>query len=121
MSSFDLTGLQPDEKFLLSLRTILQHYVGEGNRISRASLALRLKTSDRKVRAAVSELQKRGELIVTDMDGEGYFYLGADTEPAERYIRQEKHRATEIFEKANALENALKAKHGIDAAQGRLC
>lgn len=114
-------GLEPDEKFILNVKNILQHYVGEGNRISRASLAFRLKTSDRKVRAAVSELQKRGELIVTDMDGEGYFYLGTDTEPAERYIRQEKHRAFQILEKANALESALKATRGIDAMQGRLC
>lgn len=121
MTNFGLTEITPDEKFLLSVRTILQHYVGEGNRISRASLALRLKTSDRKVRAAVSELQKRGELIVTDMEGEGYFYLGADTEPAERYIRQEKHRAFQILEKANALDDALKARYGVDATQGRLC
>ena len=121
MSNFNHAELLPDEKYLLNLRTILRHYEGEDHRISRASLALRLKTSDRKVRAAVSELQKRGELIVTDMDGEGYYYLGTNTEPVERYINQERHRAFQILEKANALDSALKAKHGVDAAQGRLC
>ena len=121
MSNFDLAEITPDDKFLLNVKTILQYYVGESCRIDKATLAHRLRTSERKIRAAVSELQKRGELIVTDMEGEGYFYLGADTEPAERYIRQEKHRAFQILEKANALDDALKARYGVDATQGRLC
>jgi len=121
MSNFDLSEITPDEKFLITLRTILRHYEGEDHRISRASLALRLKTSDRKVRAAVSELQKRGELIVTDTDQGDYFYLGSNTAPMEGYIAQEKHRALQILDKANALSDALKARYGIDATQGRLC
>ena len=120
MSNFDLSEITPDEKFLISVKSILIHYVGEDNRIDKRTLALRLHTSDRKVRAGVSELQRRGELIITDTDQGDYYYLGTNTEPAERYIRQEKHRAFQILEKANALETALKATRGIDAMQGRI-
>lgn len=121
MSNFDLAEITPDDKFLLNVKTILQYYVGEDNRIDKATLAHRLRTSERKIRAAVSELQKRGELICTDTDQGDYFYMGTNTEPVERYINQERHRAFQILEKANALSDALKARHGVDAGQGRLC
>ena len=121
MSNFDLSEITPDEKFLISVKSILIHYVGEDSRIDKATLAHRLRTSERKIRAAVSELQKRGELIITDTDQGDYYYLGTNTEPAERYINQERHRAFQILEKANALHDALKSRRGVDAGQGRLC
>lgn len=121
MSNFDLAEITPDDKFLLNVKTILQYYVGEDSRIDKATLAHRLRTSERKIRAAVSELQRRGELIITDTDQGDYYYLGTNTEPAERYINQERHRAFQILEKANALSDALKSRRGVDAGQGRLC
>ena len=110
MTNFDLSEITPDEKFLISVKSILIHYVGESCRIDKGTLAHRLRTSERKIRAAVSELQKRGELICTDTDQGDYFYLGSNTAPMEGYIAQEKHRALQILDKANALSDALKAR-----------
>ena len=119
--TFQIDEITPDEKFLISVKSILIHYVGEDNRIDKRTLALRLHTSERKIRAAVSELQKRGELICTDTDQGDYFYLGTDTAPMERFIAQEFHRGGIILEKAQALKAALKARYGVDATQGMLC
>ena len=119
--TFQIDERDPEEFFINSVKSILVHYVGESCRIDKATLAHRLRTSERKIRAAVSELQRRGELICTDTDQGDYFYLGTDTAPMERFIAQEYHRGGQIIEKAQALKAALKARHGIDAAQGRLC
>jgi predicted DNA-binding transcriptional regulator len=108
-----------DEKFLIAVRLAIQPHVGEDNRISRAALSAKVHKSDRIVRDAVSELQRRGELIFSDTDEGGYFYLGDNPNPAIHYINQEYHRSNEIREKAKALENALKATRGIMAGQGR--
>lgn len=117
MTNIDLTT---DEKFLLTVRLAIQPHVGEDNRISKQQLCAKLHTSDRRVRLAVSELQRRGELIFTDTDQGDYFYLGTNTAPAEHYIAQEYHRANEIRAKAKALDDALRATRGVSAGQGRL-
>lgn len=113
-------NLTTDEKFLLTVKLAIQPHVGEDNRISRGDLSAKLRTSDRRIRLAVSELQRRGELIFSDTDEGGYFYLGENIEPATRYINQEYHRSNELREKARALENAVKARYGPAAGQGRL-
>ena len=112
--------ITPEERVLLNVRLAIQPYQGEDNRVAKKKLCRRLRMSDRKLRAAVSELQSRGELIFSDCDEGGYFYLGSDPAPAQHYIAQEKHRASQILDKARALEHALKATRGVDASQGRM-
>ena len=80
---------------------------GKANAISREVLATRLGLTDRQVRRMIEEARERGELIVNDGDGEGY-YLASDIGQIERQYRKDRARALAVLKRLKTMRQKLK-------------
>lgn len=91
---------------------ILQYIpIGRKNAISRYVIADRAGICERKVRGMIREVNNTGRsLIIADTSAGGYFVPDL-SEEADRacynaYLRQERHRANEIYYKIRKMEKA---------------
>jgi biotin operon repressor len=81
--------------------------VGKENAIPRHDLARVLGLTDRACRKAIEEARDRGELIVNDGDGEGY-YLACDIDQIESQYRKDRARALSVLKRLKTMRRMLR-------------
>ena len=79
---------------------------GKENAISRASLAARVNLPDRKVRQLIEDARKRGEIIINDQDGRGY-YTSDGLEDLQKQLTANHRRAMSILVQQKHLKRKI--------------
>lgn len=80
---------------------------GKENAVSRSTLSSELGITDRKVRAAIAEANKRGIAIVS-LDGKRGYFQPETMDEKYAYCKRERSRAISIFEKLSPIYAELK-------------
>ena len=83
---------------------------GRDNAVKRRDLAMLTGFDDRTCRQAIADLSRRGELIVNEGDGRGYYIAVTDDEVQRQYQR-ETSRAMKILMRRKPYRQYLK-EHG---------
>lgn len=90
---------------------ILQHIPeGKGKAVSRMQLRTLTGLSDRLVRKLIEDARNRGEIIINDQDGNGY-YRSNDINDIRRQYRQNHARAMSILVQQKHLRRKLKEEN----------
>lgn len=84
-------------------------FIGRGreNAVSREELCRRVNLPDRKVRKHIEEARKRGEIIINDGSGVGY-YISDNLADLEAQYRMNQHRAMSILVQQKYLRRKIK-------------
>lgn len=103
-----------------AIMSILLFHVGIKDRISKAELISQLAASgwatgkysniERKVRVAISQLRKAGNLIVSNSSGRG-LYVAENYEEARSCFSEMTGRGKDILETARAMEKSAEEKY----------
>ncbi len=83
---------------------------GRENAISRAALAEKLNTDDRKMRAMISQARKEGLVIINDQISGGGYYRSDDIEDLRRQLRQTHSRALSLLVQEKHIKQRIKAQ-----------
>ena len=81
---------------------------GRENAITRLELANTLHFTDRKIREAIEEARREGEIIINLQDGKGY-YRTSNLDEIEKQYWQRKNRAMSLLVQQKHLRQKLKA------------
>lgn len=86
-------------------------FIGRGreNATSREELCRRVNLSDRKVRKLIEQARKRGEIIINDGTGVGY-YISEELADLTAQYRMNQHRAMSILVQQKYLRRKIKEK-----------
>lgn len=87
--------------------------VGKENAISRDALSMKLFLADRTVRMLIQEARERGEVILNDQDGAGY-YTTRDVGQLERQYRTNRNRALSILRQQRGLRLRIREEQSRD-------
>lgn len=84
-------------------------FIGRGreNATSREELCRRVNLSDRKVRKMIEQARKRGEIIINDGTGVGY-YISEDLADLTAQYKMNQHRAMSILVQQKYLRRKIK-------------
>lgn len=84
-------------------------YIAEGkeNAVTREQLKVLTGLSDRKIRKEIELARKRGEIILNDQDGAGY-YRSENVQSLKRQYRQNNNRAMTILVQQKYIRRKLK-------------
>ena len=85
---------------------------GHENAVTREQLVIRLNLTDREIRRLIEEARDRGELIINDGDGRGY-YISDDIADIKKQFFMDKSRAKRIFKRLKTMRRILKDA-GVD-------
>lgn len=80
---------------------------GKSNAIQRSTLVMMLGSTDRRARKMIEEARNRGQIILNDQDGSGY-YISDDLDEIERSYRIERKRALMILKRLKGMRKVLK-------------
>ena len=83
--------------------------VGRENATSREELRLKLNLPDRTIRQMIEEARKRGEIIINDGSGVGY-YISDNLADLTKQYRMNQHRAMSILVQQKYLRRKIKEK-----------
>lgn len=87
--------------------------VGKENAVSREALRARLNLPDRAVRLLIQEARERGEVILNDQDGRGY-YTTRDVGQLKRQYRTNRRRALSILRQQKGLRLRIREEESRD-------
>lgn len=86
---------------------------GKENAIGRFELMDKLNLPDRKVRQHIEEARKRGEIIINDQDGRGY-YTSDRLEDLQKQLNANHRRAMSILVQQKHLKRKIEELEGSD-------
>lgn len=87
--------------------------VGKENAVGRETLRVRLNLPDRAVRRLIQEARDRGEVILNDQDGLGY-YTSRDLGQLERQYNTNRKRALSILRQQRGLRLRIREEQSRD-------
>lgn len=92
---------------------------GKENAVTREQLAMALNLSDRAVRKLIQDARDRGEIIINEQDGEGYYISGREEDLHKQY-RANQNRAMSILKQQKHLRAKIQAKAAERSGQMEL-